>query len=340
MNPPSNLGHVSASYVNLLFDWLDSAHPELTCAMPFHRPAAGELNRVQVEQWQAMLDWAFQATQDPAMPLKVAAHVRPANMGLLGYVASCCNNLGEAFARLQQFENLVYSVNALNVALQGDQLILRWGAERGRPGHWVDSVAIGVLLAFTRHLIASPVYPLRVQFINPAPINPDDFTRFFQCRVDFSCDCTEVVWPVCLLDAPLKAPDHVMREMLDQQAQLLLRQLKADDQAIPGLQKAIQEAVTAGVPVLEEVARRLCMSARTVQRRLHSQQSSFRHELNLVRVEMAKNCLRRGELGLADIANFLAYNDQSAFTHAFKRAVGQSPAQYRRENSIAPSKRA
>lgn len=334
----SNLGHVSASYVNLLFDWLESAHPQLTATMPFQRPAAGELNRVEVEQWQSMLDWTFQATQDPAMPLKVAAHVRPANMGLLGYVASCCNNLGEAFARLQQFENLVYSVNALTVALQGDQVILRWGSERGRPGHWVDSVAIGVLVAFTQRLIASPVYPLRVQFINPLPDNSADFNAFFHCDVEFGGDCTEVVWPTRLLESPLKAPDQVMRTMLDQQAQLLLKQLKASDEHIPGLQKAIQESVTAGTPVLAEVARRLCMSARTLQRRLHDQQSSFRQKLEEVRIEMAKNCLEQGELTLADIANVLAYNDQSAFTHAFRRALGKSPAQYRRENLIQPSK--
>lgn len=330
MNQYSNYGHISASYVNLLFDWLASDHPEVVARMPFTRPVAGELNRIEVPQWQAMLQWTFEQIQDPAMPLKIAAHVRPANMGLLGYVASCCSNLGEAFARLQQFENLVYSVNALNVAFQGDEIILLWGAERGRPGHWVDSVAIGVLVAFTQHLIASPVYPRRVQFINPQPVNPADFNAFFQCEVDFSGSSTEVVWPASLLETPLRSPDHVMRRLLDQQAHLLLKQVKAGDESIAGLQKAIQESVSAGSPSLDEVARRLCMSTRTLQRRLQVQDMSFRIELERVRVEMAKNCLETGELSLADVASFLAYNDQSAFTHAFKRATGLSPAKYQR----------
>lgn len=330
MDQHSNLGHISASYVNLLFDWLASAHPEVAARIPFARPVAGELNRIEVPQWQAMLQWTHEQVQDPAMPLKIAAHVRPANMGLLGYVASCCTNLGEAFARLQQFENLVYSVNALNVAFQDDEIILRWGAERGRPGHWVDSVAIGVLVAFTQHLIATPVYPRRVRFINPEPLNPADFNAFFQCEVGFAGHYTEVVWPASLLETPLKSPDHVMRSMLDQQAQLLLKQVKAGDESIAGLQKAIQESVSAGSPSLDEVARRLFMSTRTLQRRLQEQGSSFRDELERVRVEMAKNCLEAGELSLADIANFLAYNDQSAFTHAFKRVTGLSPAKYQR----------
>lgn len=330
MKDLSNPGHVSASYVNLLFDWLDDEHPQLVASMPYARPQAGELNRIEVSHWQAMLEWTHQQLQDPAMPLKIAAHVRPVNMGLLGYVASCCSNLGEAFGRLQQFENLVYSVNALAVALHEDQIILRWGAERGRPGHWVDSVAIGVLVAFTQHLIAKPTHPIRVQFINPTPPNPVDFNEFFHCSVDFNGQYTEVVWPVSLLETPLKSPDSVMRNMLDQQAQSLLKQVKAGEEPIAGLQKALQESVTAGLPNLNEVARRLCMSTRTLQRRLQEQGSSFRDELERVRVEMAKNCLEAGELSLADIASFLAYNDQSAFTHAFKRVTGASPAKYQR----------
>lgn len=330
MNTQATTGHVSASYVNLLFDWLALQHPDLARRIPFARPAAGELNRIDVPQWRAMLEWTHQQLQDPAMPLQLAAYVRPANMGLLGYVASCCNNLGEAFARLQQFENLVYSVNALDVALRGEHIVLRWGAERGRPGHWVDSVAIGVLVAFTNHLIQTPVYPVKVQFINPKPDNTADFEAFFQCPVGFNGEHTEVVWPASLLDTPLKAPDAVMRSMLDQQAQLLLKQVKAGEESIVGLQKALQESVSAGLPNLNEVARRLGVSTRTLQRRIAEQGSSFREQLENVRVEMAKNCLEAGELGLADIANFLAYNDQSAFTHAFKRVTGLSPAKYQR----------
>jgi AraC-like DNA-binding protein len=194
----------------------------------------------------------------------------------------------------------------------------------------VDSVAIGVLVAFTNHLIANPVYPRHVQFINPTPPNANDFDAFFQCKVAFDAKFTEVVWPASLLETPLKSPDHVMRSMLDQQARLLLKQVKASEEVIPGLQKALQESVTAGLPNLNEVARRFCVSTRTLQRRLQEQGSSFRDELEQVRVEMAKNCLQAGELSLADIANFLAYNDQSAFTHAFKRVTGVSPAKYQR----------
>ena len=66
MNQHSNLGHISASYVNLLFDWLAETHPDVAQTNPFARPVAGELNRIEVPQWQAMLQWTYQTLQDPA----------------------------------------------------------------------------------------------------------------------------------------------------------------------------------------------------------------------------------------------------------------------------------
>lgn len=326
----ADLGHVSASYVNLLFDWLEFEHSNLAAQMPLPRPTPGELNRVAMADWQRMLDWTHSKLNDPALPLKVAAFVRPANTGLLGYVASCCSTLGEAFARLQQFENLVYSVNALHVAFENGLLCLRWGAERGKPGHLVDSLAIGVLVAFTRSLIEQSV-PLRnVRFVNPRPLDVSPFEDFFQCSVQFDCEFTEIAFPDEILTWPLKTPDAVLRRVLDQQAEGLLKQVHASQEPVPGFRRALQDSITAGLPTMDETARRLCVSGRTLQRRLAEQGLGFRSELEKARVEIAQNCLARGELSLADVANFLGYNDQSAFTHAFKRVVGVSPAKYRK----------
>jgi AraC-like DNA-binding protein len=123
-----------------------------------------------------------------------------------------------------------------------------------------------------------------------------------------------------------------MRKLLDQQAELLLAKVQVGSEPIEGLRRAIQDSVSAGMPLIEPVASRLCMSTRTLQRRLHELGLSFRDELENVRVEMAKNCLSSDELTLSDVASLLGYNDQSAFTNAFKRAVGLTPAKYRKNS--------
>lgn len=330
MNQPLYQGHVSASYVNLLFDWLEAAHPGLLTDLPHDRPAAGELNRISVNQWAGMLAWVDSALQLPDLPLQVASMVKPSNTGLLGYIASCCSTLGEAFARLQQFEHLIYAVNQLDVVLNQDEVILRWGDERGRPGHLVDTTAIGVLVAFSRTLTDQTLNPRRVQFINPMVKSIQPYSEFFHCPVYFEARWTEVVFSADALNWPLRAPDAVMRQILDQQAELLLKRVSTERSPWPLLDRAIQETLAAGSAQVHEVAQRLNLSSRTLQRRLLDMGTSFRQELERVRLAMAKNLLKQGEISLVDLASFLAYNDQSAFTHAFKRLVGETPAKYRK----------
>lgn len=330
MSQPLYQGHVSASYVNLLFDWLEAAHPDLLIEFPHERPAAGELNRISVNQWAGMLAWVDSALQLPDLPLQVASMVKPSNTGLLGYIASCCATLGEAFARLQQFEHLIYAVNQLDVVLNHDEVILRWGDERGRPGHLVDTTAIGVLVAFSRTLTDQALNPLRVQFVNPMVKLIQPYSDFFRCPVYFEANWTEVVLSADALNWPLRAPDAVMRQILDQQAELLLQRVSAERSTWPQLDRAIQETLAAGSAQVNDVAMRLNLSARTLQRRLLDMGTSFRQELERVRLAMAKNLLKQGEISLVDLASFLAYNDQPAFTHAFKRLVGETPAKYRK----------
>jgi AraC-like DNA-binding protein len=51
---------------------------------------------------------------------------------------------------------------------------------------------------------------------------------------------------------------------------------------------------------------------------------------NDVRKTLALNLLENETLALAEIAFSLGYSEVSAFNHAFRRWVGQSPGDYRR----------
>jgi AraC-like DNA-binding protein len=48
------------------------------------------------------------------------------------------------------------------------------------------------------------------------------------------------------------------------------------------------------------------------------------------RMQRALRALRDDSSGLAAIAFDVGYESESAFSHAFKRVMGQSPAHYRR----------
>lgn len=58
--------------------------------------------------------------------------------------------------------------------------------------------------------------------------------------------------------------------------------------------------------------------------------SSFREYLNYVRIEESKHLLTNTEYPILDIAIAVGFDDQSYFTHVFKKYTGLTPKQYRR----------
>jgi AraC-type DNA-binding domain-containing proteins len=99
------------------------------------------------------------------------------------------------------------------------------------------------------------------------------------------------------------------------------------------LRKAITHALRDGEPSIERISRQLGTSSRTLQRRLQEAGTSFRHELSLVRQELALSYLRDPRLQIVDIAMLLGYSEHSAFTRAFKEWSGRSPHEARQLNS-------
>ncbi len=84
---------------------------------------------------------------------------------------------------------------------------------------------------------------------------------------------------------------------------------------------------------LGAIAEELNLSQRTLQRKLSDAGASFQQVLDLTRKELAQGYLLQRDLGLADIAFLLGFQEQSAFNHAFKEWTGESPGSYREKRS-------
>lgn len=79
----------------------------------------------------------------------------------------------------------------------------------------------------------------------------------------------------------------------------------------------------------EGIARQLNMSARTLQRRLGCEQTSYSAILDQVRHQLAAMWLRDKHLSIEDIGVRLGFSNRVGFTQAFNRWCGMTPAQYR-----------
>jgi AraC-like DNA-binding protein len=78
-----------------------------------------------------------------------------------------------------------------------------------------------------------------------------------------------------------------------------------------------------------EVAAVLCMSERTLRRRLHKEGTTFAALCDEIRRSTAEQLLSCSRLPIEHIAGRLGYAEPASFIHAFKRWKGRTPGAYR-----------
>ena len=93
--------------------------------------------------------------------------------------------------------------------------------------------------------------------------------------------------------------------------------------------EAIIRRLHQGEPRREDIASSLALADRTLQRRLHEEQTSFQELLDGARRELAGKYLADGQYSLGQVADLLGFVDQSNFFRACKRWFGVTPTQYR-----------
>ena len=81
--------------------------------------------------------------------------------------------------------------------------------------------------------------------------------------------------------------------------------------------------------MVDDVARSLGMSDRTLARKLSDEGLNFTEILQQLRRDLAVRYFDDPKLDLSKIAWLLGFNEVGAFTHTFKRWTGKTPSQMR-----------
>ncbi|MDG0902637.1 ornithine utilization transcriptional regulator OruR, partial [Pseudomonas sp. L01] len=82
-------------------------------------------------------------------------------------------------------------------------------------------------------------------------------------------------------------------------------------------------------PDLEQAARELHTSGRSLRRHLSSLGTTYQQVLDDVRKRLALQYLTTTQLPLYEIALLLGFNDSSNFRRAFRKWTGKLPSDYR-----------
>jgi AraC-like DNA-binding protein len=178
---------------------------------------------------------------------------------------------------------------------------------------------------------------MRVDF-SRAPQDRSRYEAHFGCPVRFKAPTSALIFRTSDLDRPFVTHNAdllgILMPLLD--AELADRN---DNDVRSQVRAVLQRLLRGRRPDLQDVARQLASSVRTLQRRLGDIGMSFQTLLEEVRLDMARHYLAKSSLELAEIAYLLGYEDGNSFVRAFNRWAGVPPGRWRGAQRVPASSR-
>lgn len=168
-----------------------------------------------------------------------------------------------------------------------------------------------------------------------APPHADAYGRLFPGEVEFDAPEAEMRFDAGYLGLPVVRDDAALRLLLQKPIPLMARQYRQDRL----LSRRIVQLLTAeaGLPVdAPDVAARLNVSVRSLQRYLQEEGTSLLALRTKARRNRAEELLRRTDLPLKRVARLVGYGDEASFGRAFRTWTGRTPADYRRSVLVSP----
>lgn len=273
---------------------------------------------------------AVAVSGDPAIGLNMARQARPAALNVVGYALMSSRNLKEGFARLVRYQRIIAEGADLDFqpCAQGYRLSLTIIGDRLPPARQSAEGSLAGCLTFCRWLTGTPLLPLEVSFQGQLPDDLVPYRQLFQAPLRFDAPRYALLFREEDVEMPLPTANEALAQLHDRFAGEYLSRF-SDSKVMHRARQILCRLLPQGEPRREVVAQALCLSERTLQRRLQEEGSSFQQLLDDTRRDLAVQHLAQPDLAPLEIAYLLGFADPSNFYRAFKRWFGVTPGEYR-----------
>jgi len=277
--------------------------------------------------WRAVIE----RLNDPILGLHVGASISAAQLGLVGYAMSYSQNLEEALNLLSRYARILSEAVQYELKRAGDTGVLIVSAHPSLVAlrHPVEAGLV-LISAIAREITQSGLLPLGIDLPSQMPKSANEYRSAFACPLHFNQPNAAITFSREQLRLPLKLADPTLGAYLDDLAAIQLDEIADQDSSLIGrVRQTVWKMLPDGRPDLWQTAAAMGISARTLQRRLREQGTSFSSVLDSLRRELSDEPLADRKLAVSEVAFLLGYSEPSAFQRAFRRWRGVSPARFR-----------
>jgi len=284
---------------------------------------------VESEKYEALFIFAEQKTQQKNIGFEFGKAITADRWGILGYIAFTSSTLQTALVKQRKYQTLAGNLGTPVSEIINDNLFLKWIPAYHCSHHVVEEIITG-WSTLAANLSQNKVKANAIYFQHSLKVGTNDkiYESYFDCPVYFDHDYNGIQIEQALLDVPLITVDNTINQALCSQADNILAKIVALS-PIESVQQFIMNQLPLGVPEIDDAAKQLGLSVRTLQRKLSDEKLNFTAMIDNVRKESAQSYLSNTNTKIIYISQMLGFSEQSAFQRAFKRWTGQTPKQFR-----------
>ncbi len=290
---------------------------------------------VSTEELFALYRGIASASDDPAIGLRLGTEPRVERYDPIALTAVSARSLRDALGRLARYKQLTCPEELL-VTEKGDECRVRFRwllSEETEPPVLID-LCFAWVVGIARRGAGEVVQPRRLELRGPDRHRPM-YEAHFGCPAKFAGRENTIVFAREDLDRPFVTHNTELGAALTPQLEAELAQALASRALGDQVKGIVKQQLAGRRPAIDEVARELRLSARTLQRRLAEDGASFQQLIQEARRELARHYLLHSSLELNETAYLLGYEDAHSFFRAFHGWEGSPPGEWRQRHSQA-----
>jgi AraC-like DNA-binding protein len=171
--------------------------------------------------------------------------------------------------------------------------------------------------------------PSEVLFCHGKPEDLRPFRRVFAAPLRFDAERSALVFPAAWLGQRTSGADAAVYRRAERCVEAL--EASAAGDLVADLRRLLRTLLPGAGGSVGEVAERLAIHRRTLNRRLAARGTSLRRLVEEMRFEIARQLVENTSMPLVEVSAALGYADASAFTRAFRRWSGAAPSGWRQD---------
>jgi AraC-like DNA-binding protein len=286
--------------------------------------------RIPLPQTTRLWRLAVEATGDSAFGLKVASQITPTSFRALSFALMASDTFKDAFERIVRYFRVVTDAADLEFQRVGEEYQLRMlmPTHGVMPAHEGVDAYVSMYVRMCRSRLGSAYSPLYIHLRRPPPADLGAFEAAWRCPIHFEAAENMLAFSRESFERRLEGGDADLARHNETIVQRELAQL-AHSNIAQRVRDALIEQLPNGEPSAAHMAAGLCLSARSLQRKLAELNTSYRQLLDSTRHELAMAYIKSPQYSITEITFLLGFADTRSFARAFRRWMGVAPSQYR-----------